>query len=140
MANYGDLQKKYPNLEVWGHPSEYRDLYDLTVSGYKTATSSWYASYLNENEELDYPGSLSIMVDNPENPKYEVLLETQKVVIEKFEDISVETAYCNGEGDRSVSDWKRIFGDFWEKQLPKEGLTFDKEGLVVTEFFHVKEI
>lgn len=140
MANYGDIQKKYPDLEVWGHPVEYKDLYDLTVSGYKTATSSWYASFLNENEELDYPGSLSIMVDNPENPRFEVLLETKKVVIEKFDSISEETAYCNGEGDRSVSDWKRIFGDFWKKQLPKEGLTFNEKGLVVTEFFHVKEV
>lgn len=138
MATYGDLQRKYPDLEVWAHPAEYADLYDLTVSGVKTANSSWYAEY-DSDEELDQVGDRSIMVDNPENPSQEVLLETTKIIIEPFNAISQETAWCNGEGDRTVADWQRIFGDFWKRHLPTVGLEFSEDGLVVTEFFKVVE-
>ncbi|MFC3928161.1 ASCH domain-containing protein [Streptococcus caprae] len=138
MAKYGELQKKYPDLEVWGHPVEYADLYDLTVSGVKTATSSWYAEH-DSDDELDQVGDRSIMVDNPENPTKEVLLETTKVVIEPFNAISEETAWCNGEGNRTIADWQSIFGDFWRRHLPTVGLDFQEDGLVVTKFFNVIE-
>lgn len=140
MAKYGELQKKYPDLEVWGHPAQYHDLYDLTVSGMKTATSSWYAEYLEDGEEIPRVGEKSIMLDNPDYPKEEVLLVTDKVVIERFDKISLETATCNAEGDCSIKDWKTIFGNFWREYLPQVGLTFDETGLVVTEFFHVEEV
>lgn len=104
MATYGDLQTQYPDLEVWAHPAEYADLYELTVKGVKTATSSWYAEY-DSIEELDKPGDRSIMLDNPENPTQEVLLETVEVIIEPFHAISERTAQCNGEGDRTVAGW-----------------------------------
>ncbi|MGT2742034.1 ASCH domain-containing protein [Streptococcus plurextorum] len=139
MAKYGELQAKYPDLEVWGHPAEYADLYDLTVSGHKRATSSWFAEYV-DLEDLDKPGNRSIMLDNPEHPTQEVLLVTDKVVLERFKDISPETARANGEGDGSVADWQRIFGDFWKRHLPTVGLTFSEDGVVVTEFFHVEEV
>lgn len=139
MANYGDWQKKHPDLEVWGHPAEYADLYDLTVRGIKTATSSWYAEYALSGDDLSQPGERSIMVDNPECPTKEVLLETVEVIIEPFCDISERTAWCNGEGDRTIADWQRIFGDFWKRHLPKSGLVFSEDGLVVTEFFKVIE-
>lgn len=138
MAKYGELQAKYPDLEVWAHPAAYADLYDLTVSGVKTATSSWYAEY-ESDDELDQVGDRSIMLDNPDNPTKEVLLETTKVTIEPFHAISAETARCNGEGDRTVADWQRIFGDFWKQHLPTVGLDFHPDGLVVTEFFKVIE-
>ncbi|MFA9493601.1 ASCH domain-containing protein [Streptococcus sp. E17BB] len=138
MAKYGDLQAKYPDLEVWAHPTEYKELYDLTVRGTKTATSSWYAEYASP-DELDQPGDRSIMLDNPEHPTQEVLLETVKVIIEPFNAISEETARCNAEGDGTVADWQRIFGDFWQRHLPTVGLDFSETGLVVTEFFKVVE-
>lgn len=139
MAKYGELQAKYPELEVWGHPAEYSDLYDLTVSGQKCATSSWFTEYC-DLEDLDQPGSRSIMLDNPDNPQREVLLVTDKVVLERFCDISEETARSNAEGDGSIDDWKAIFGDFWRRYLPTVGLEFSEDGIVVTEFFHVEEV
>lgn len=138
MAKYGELQAKYPDLEVWGHPAEFAGLFDLTVAGIKTATSSWHASYVASGEDFVDFGR-SIMVDNPENPTREVLLVTDFIKVERFSDISKETAFRNAEGDKSVADWKRIFGDFWKRQLPEEGLTFSEDGLVVTDFFHVEE-
>lgn len=139
MAKYGELQAKYPDLEVWGHPAEYTDLYDLTVSGQKTASSYWFAEDECDMDSLDQAGDRSIMLDNPDQPTREVLLVTDKVIVEKFSDISAETAYANGEGNRTVADWQRIFGDFWKKYLPTVGLEFSEDGLVVTEFFHVEE-
>ncbi|GGE27534.1 ASCH domain-containing protein [Streptococcus himalayensis] len=143
MAKFGDLQKKYPDLEVWAHPAEYKDLYDLTVKGIKTATSSWHDSYLACGEGVPSQsevGTCSIMLDDADNPTAEVLLQTDEIVVERFCDISERTAWANGEGDRSVEDWKKIFGEFWERTLPDEGLRFSETGLVVTEFFHVKEV
>lgn len=140
MAQYGELQAKYPDLEVWGHPAQYHDLYELTVTGQKTATSYWFAEDGCDYDSLDKPGSRSIMVDNPDCPTQEVLLVTEKVLIEKFSEISEETALANGEGDGSVADWQRIFGDFWKSHLPTVDLVFSADGLVVTEFFRVEEV
>ncbi|MEW4353427.1 RNA-binding protein [Streptococcus pneumoniae] len=124
MAKFGELQKKYPDVEVWAHPAEYKDLYELTVKGIKTATSSWYESYIVSGEPVPSHSevrSCSIMLDDEENPTQEVLLMLDEVVVEPFCEISKRTAWENGEGDRTVADWKRIFGDYWQKTLPEEG-------------------
>ena len=50
-----------------------------------------------------------------------------------------EEAFLEGEGNRSLRDWQTIFGDYWRKTLPEEGLEFSESGLVVTEIFTVLE-
>ncbi|MCW0924842.1 ASCH domain-containing protein [Streptococcus anginosus] len=137
--NLVELSRKYPQAEVWAHPDEFPDLYDLTLRGTKQATSSWFEEYEKDKVSLPKVGEVSIMLDRMENPSRALVMVTNKVLVRPFHQVTAEEAFLEGEGNRSLRDWQTIFGDYWRKTLPEEGLEFSESGLVVTEIFTVLE-
>lgn len=76
--NLEELSRKYPQAEVWAHPDEFPDLYDLTLRGIKQATSSWFEEYEKDKVSLPKVGEVSIMLDRMENPSRALVMVTKK--------------------------------------------------------------
>ncbi len=114
---------------VWafgGDPARADDLVALVIAGTKTATSSARSDY-GEDDDLPTPGMLSILLNSAGHPR--ALLRTTEVSVKAFYDVSEEHAFAEGEGERSLSQWRDSHADFFADYTP--------EMLVVLERFVV---
>lgn len=106
-----------PPTWTFGGTAEQADaLLDLVLAGTKTATAGALWDYEAAGEQLPERGTLSIVQDGAGRPR--ALLVTQEVTVVAFEDVDAEHARLEGEGDRSLADWRRkherFFTDFAE--------------------------
>ena len=79
----------------------------LVKIGEKTATASAYPLYELEDEPLPKVGSYSVVLDSKDNAV--CIIQTTKVSVVPFNEISKEHAYKEGEGDKSLDYWKRVY-------------------------------
>ena len=98
----------------------------LVIAGTKTATSSARSDY-EEDDDLPTPGMLSILLDSAGHPR--ALLRTTAVSVTAFCDVSEAHAFAEGEGERTLSQWRTVHADFFADYTP--------EMLVVLERFVV---
>lgn len=129
---------KNKTYEAWSFgadPLMATELAKLVVEGIKTATASAYPLYQLEKEPLPPVGGLNIILDGDNNAV--CITETTKVYTCPFIEVSDNHAFKEGEGDRSLSYWRKVHEDFFSKELKEYGLEFDEEMLVVCEEFKV---
>ncbi|WP_461812493.1 ASCH domain-containing protein, partial [Faecalimonas sp.] len=81
---------------VWSFGEEADLLAKLVETGEKTATASAYQLYELENEPLPIVGEYNIIL----NSKNEAIciIQTKKVYVTAFKDVTAEHAYKEGEG------------------------------------------
>jgi len=65
------------------------------------------------------------------------VIETTKVTVLPFREVSADHAYKEGEGDRSLAYWRQVHEELFTKWLADIGLTFSPESKVVLEEFQV---
>lgn len=87
----------------------------LVIAGTKTATSSARSDYA-EDDDLPTPGMLSILLDSAGHPR--ALLRTTEVSVKAFSDVSKEHAVAEGEGERTLSQWRSTHADFFADYTP----------------------
>jgi uncharacterized protein YhfF len=134
-----DFKEVYPDTPeefqtwVFGDSKEDADeLVTLVLEGTKTATSSSYSLYGN-NETLPYVGLHNIILDG--TGKAVAIIETTSIEIVPFEEVTEEHAYLEGEGDRSLNHWRAVHKNFFTKELNGINQDFDHKMLVVCERF-----
>lgn len=134
-----EYRKLNPNApesyEAWafGDSKEMADeLANLVLSGTKTATASNYSLY-GENESLPYIGLHNMVMDGDGNPA--AIVETTSVEILPFDEVTEEHAYLEGEGDRTLTYWRKVHEDFFTKELEEAGQAFHCKIPVVCERF-----
>ena len=135
-----EMWKNYTNddsleYEAWQFGVDTDLLSDLVIKGIKTATSSNYIFYEIENEAIPQVGEYSIILDSNDNAK--CIIQTTKVYIVPFSQVSEEHAYKEGERNRTLEDWIDIHRNFFSNELKEIGKEFDEEMLVVCEEFKV---
>lgn len=109
------LLDKYPDavLSAFGDTAELKDKLALLVAkGIKTATCSALEGYLNESE-LPIIGGFSIILDSKGEPVCVVRTHLLRVI--RFNEITVEMARKEGEGDLSLSYWQQGHRDFFHR-------------------------
>ncbi len=113
------------------------ELAELVRKGIKRATSSLYLLYKLENEEAKIPkvGDLSIITNYYGNPF--AIIENTLIEFSPFNKVSAEFAFKEGEGDKTLNDWKRTHKEFFNNELKKYNIEFDDSMLVVLEHFKV---
>ncbi|EUJ41345.1 ASCH domain-containing protein [Brochothrix campestris] len=109
-------------------------LAQLVLKGIKTATSSAYDLYEDDNA-LPYPGLYNVVLDG--NGEAVAIIETTDVQVVYYEDVTAEFAYLEGEGDRSITHWREAHRDFFIKELGSVDLAFTEKMGVVLEKFKV---
>lgn len=128
----GIKQEKY---EAWQFGGDADGLAELTAKGIKTATCSAYCLYELEGEPMPQEGEYSVVLNAKEEAV--CVIQTTKVFVEKYENISEKHAYKEGEGDRSLAYWRKVHKDFFTSELAAVNRTFSEDMLLVCEEFAV---
>lgn len=122
---------------AWGFgdsPTMADALGNLVLNGPKRATASALMVYeLEEDEVMPTAGDISIILNGNQEPL--CIIETTEVRIKPFADVDEQFAYDEGEGDRTLSDWKAGHERFFRRELAQYGLDFSEDMLVVLERF-----
>ena len=123
------------DYDAWSFGSAADELAHLVVTGVKTATSSAHPLYELKREPLPLSNVYSVILDSKGNAV--CVIKTTKVEIVPFNEVTAEHAYKEGEGDRSLSDWREVHEKFFTKALNRVGLNFTFNMNVVCEEFSV---
>lgn len=126
------VEDKY---QAWSFGVNADLLADLVVRGEKTATASAYALYEIENESLPNVGTHNIILDSQN--KAICIIQTTKVCVVEFKEVSKEHTFKEGEGDKSLSYWKKCHRDFFTMCMSGIGKEFSEDMKVVCEEFKV---
>lgn len=118
---------------AFGGPTDL--LADLVRKGEKTATASAYPLYELENELLPKVGEYSIILNSREEAV--CIIQTTKVYLVPFCEVSEKHAFKEGEGDKSLSFWKCAHKTFFTECLSQSEIVFDEHMDVVCEEFKI---
>lgn len=121
--------------EAWSFGVEADLLAHLVATGVKTATASAYPLYALENEPLPTEGAYSVVLDSADNAV--CIIQTQKVTVVPFNEVTAEHAYKEGEGDKSLDFWREVHEKFFTECLNEVGQEFTPDMKVVCEEFIV---
>lgn len=122
------------NLEKWYFHNNEKDcdyLFNLVKTKVKTATSYLYI----KKEDLNLTTKYSILTNWDESE--EILLKTTKIYKTKFKDITKIHAFKEGEGDKTLSYYKKVHEEFFKKECDKLNIKFDKNTEIVCEEFEI---
>jgi len=110
-------------------------LYPLVLSGQKQATASSLWVYEAEDEPVPKPGDISIILDWEGNAT--CIIETTRVDIVPFSGVTEEFAAIEGEGDGSLTYWRRVHDTFFREECEGIGRRFTEDMPVICEQFRL---
>lgn len=97
-----------------GTPGELRTrLNTLVLAGVKTATAGLLTEYAEEGEELEHVGERLVLVDDTDALAGVVEVTGAEVV--PFAEVSWDFARSEGEGDRSIEEWRAGHAAYWAR-------------------------
>ncbi|MGN0997051.1 MAG: ASCH domain-containing protein [Candidatus Ventricola sp.] len=121
--------------EAWAFGGAPDKLAELVVKGIKIATSSLFYWYESGKENLPKAGDYSVILDAKGSAV--CIIQTTKVYLMPFCEVSEEHAQKEGEGDLSLAYWQRVHEDFFSSELKTEQKEFDQKMEVVCEEFQL---
>jgi uncharacterized protein YhfF len=127
----------HDEIKYWafGNSPEMADsILACVLEGKKTATSSLFSLYNEENDPIPKVGEVHGILDSAARPR--AIIEIVSVEVKKFKDVDADFARQEGEGDLSLNYWQKVHQSFFSTYNPK----FCEEDLVVCEKFIVKKI
>ena len=120
-------------IDAWAFGVEADYLAELVLMGQKTATSSAFDLYAVGNEPLPKENELRVILDSKENAI--CIIETTKVEVIPFKEVSKDHAYKEGEGDKSLAYWRQVHEEVFTEWMSEAGLAFTPDSKVVLEEF-----
>jgi uncharacterized protein YhfF len=126
----------------FGFPGAQRDkLVAAVLRGEKTATASLRLEYEPDGEdELPRPGMRWVVVDSDERPV--AVIETNEMRVVRAGDVDERFAIDEGEGFRSVAEWRSAHERFWGSDAYRGEVgvvEIEDDTLVVCERFRLVE-
>lgn len=133
-ANFVEASGVDATYTAWAFGSD--DMPDLATElgllvrdGTKRATTSIASSFEKDDEPIPKVGEYSVILDGSGEPI--CIIQTTKVDIARFGDVDEEFAWVEGEGDRTLADWRRSHIWFFEE----DGTPVTDDELMVLERF-----
>jgi len=126
-------QSQPPNYYFCDNEHDANECAELVVKGIKQATAGSLWSYEQENEALPKVGQLFIITDW--NKQAKAIIELTKVEQVAYKNISAEFAAVEGEGDKSLSYWKRVHWDFYSREMQAKNARPTENMIIVCEYF-----
>ncbi|HSH43848.1 MAG TPA: ASCH domain-containing protein [Arenicellales bacterium] len=111
------------------------ELAQLVLAGTKQATASLRWMYEYERQPLPAVGGLSVVTFWSGEPV--CVIETRKVEIVPFNEVTPEFARIEGEGDRSLEYWRKAHWEFFIAECAQAGRRPSPDMEVVCEQFAV---
>ena len=121
--------------EAWSFRDEPDKLAELVLQKIKTATCSAYDLYQIDNEPLPKVGDYSVILNSSDQAV--CIIQTLKVYVTEFNQVSEEHAFKEGEGDRSLEYWRKVHESFLINELASVNKAFNENTKVVCEEFEV---
>ena len=121
--------------EAWAYGADPDTLAELTRTGVKTATASAGVWYEIGEEPMPRAGEYSVVLNSREEAV--CVIRTTRVYTVPFDQVGVEQAWREGEGDRSLAYWRKVHEEFFRAELAEAGLEFSPAMPVVCEEFEV---
>lgn len=121
-----------------------RRLVEAVLAGEKTATASLLVDFEHDGDTPGRPGDREVVLDFDDRPV--AIIELTEVTTRRMTDVDLQFAIDEGEGFRSVAQWRAAHEDFWNGYIdeirsdigdPTFALTDDT--LVVCERFRLIE-
>jgi len=106
---------------------------ELVIKGIKqaTATSLWW--FKKNNKPLPKVGNQYIVTDW--NGDSKAIIETSKIELTSFNEITPEFAKTEGEGDKSLKYWKEVHQAYYTREMKLYNEKFDENMIIVCEYF-----
>lgn len=122
------------NVFAFGDSSEMAtELGELVRIGVKVATASLLWEYEADGEAIPKVGQLSVVTDGDGEPL--CIIESTEVEIRQFNQVDAEFAYDEGEGDRTLENWRAGHRDFFGRVCAAIGRQPSEDMPVVCERF-----
>ena len=128
-------------IAEFAFPGPLRDqLVAAILDGTKTTTSGLVADYEHEGEPLPRPGERQVVVDSVGNRV--AVIEITAVRVIRLADVDLAHALGEGEGYKSVADWRAGHERFWHSADMRAAMgdpefTVDDDTLLVAEEFRL---
>ncbi|MCH1920720.1 ASCH domain-containing protein [Shewanella sp. A3A] len=106
---------------------------DLILKGEKTATCSLNIWYSEQGETMPEVGHLLVVTNWNGEPV--CIVEITSVSKCKYSEVTAEFAASEGEGDKTLSWWKKAHWDFFSKECEELNVSLSEEMLLVLERF-----
>jgi uncharacterized protein YhfF len=123
----------------FGTPGPLRDrLVRAVLDGGKTATTSLLAQWEHDDEPLPSVGERQTVVDS--HARAVAVIELVEVAVVRLGDGDLRLALDEGEGFRSVAEWREAHERFWAQEVLASlpgALTLDDDTAIVVERFRV---
>lgn len=122
-------------------PGPLRDqLVGAILAGTKTTTTGLVADYEHDGEPLPWPGLRQAVIDSAGNRV--AVIETTAARVLRLGDVDLAHAVGEGEGYRSVTEWRAGHERFWHSTEARDalgdpGFTVDDDTLVVAQTFRL---
>ena len=113
-------------------------LADLVAHGPKRATAGLLLDYEQSGDPLPFPGLHTIFLDGSDRPA--VLVRTTRVEVRPFREVDEAFAWDEGEGDRTLADWKAGHEAFFRRQLAGGPVPWSEDLPVVLERFELLRV
>ncbi|MBO6048510.1 MAG: ASCH domain-containing protein [Spirochaetales bacterium] len=132
MWRQSGLSGEYEAWSFGGNPDK---LADLVLKGEKTATCSALCFYEMDNDPIPAQGDYSVILNSKDEAV--CIIETTKVYLSTFDQVTPSHALKEGEGDKSLDYWRKVHEEFFTDELKEINMKFDRNMSLVCEEFEV---
>ena len=133
--NINDTGKTYESWYFCNNEKDANELSTLVKKGIKKATASLHYLYEIENEPIPEVGDYVIITNWKRIAQ--CIIQITNINIISFKDVTEEFAAKEGEGDKTLSFWRKVHRKFFSLELKEYSKKFSEDMLVVCEEFEV---
>jgi uncharacterized protein YhfF len=116
-------------------PALAASLAHLVMKGVKRGTAGWAAAAERDGTAIPHAGMVSIVTDGFGHAL--CAIQTEKVEHLRFGDVTARHAWIEGEGDRTLDDWREGHLEYFQREGERLGLAFDDDAVIFFEHFRV---
>jgi uncharacterized protein YhfF len=114
------------------------NLAHLVVKGVKRGTTGWTAAAEREGAAIPHAGMVSIVTDGF---GYALCaIRTERIEHVRCGDIDATHAWVEGQGDRTLEDWRDGHLRYFHAEAARYGLTFTEDAMLFFEHFRVLSV
>lgn len=139
LEEHPEVRDKYDSAWAFGDNPRLADsLLNLVLLGTKTGTAQNLELTEMRGLPLPFIGGHSILLDSTGEPRG--IIETTKVEIVPFQEVTAEFAYSEGEDDRTLESWRSQHELYFTRELQTYDRTFDPGMKVICENFKLVHV
>ena len=135
---YWERKEKPLSVTSWQFGGIPDELAQLVVAGVKSATCSLHLLYELENEPLPKVDDYSVVLNSEDEPV--CIIRTSEVKILPMNEVPLDFAHAEGEGDRTYDHWRRVHIEFFTNELKGIGMDFSEDMHLVCERFELIDV